>query len=117
MDSDFFYAGLALTENPTTKCFNNNHKTTNRTLRRTRIPVDVCDFGNVVGIAVFDVLGMERGIVRVVSRFLLWFLALNVGCIAAIIAGASLVAQMIGRLLRSAALDGSGNTAKRDKGL
>ena len=51
------------------------------------------------------------------SRFLLWFLALNVGCITAIIAGASLVAQMIGRLLWSATSDGSGNTAKRDKGL
>ena len=51
------------------------------------------------------------------SRFALWFLALNVGCIAAIIAGDWLVAWKIGRLLRSAASDGSGNTAKRNKGL
>jgi len=56
-------------------------------------------------------------IVRVVSGFVPWFLALNVGCIAAIIAAAWLVAWKIGRLLWSAASDGSGNTAKRNKGL
>jgi hypothetical protein len=53
----------------------------------------------------------------VVSRFALWFLALNVGCIAAIIAGDWLVAWKIEGLLWSAASDGSGNTAKRDKSL
>jgi len=52
---------------PTTKRFNNKHKTTNRTLRRTRIPVDVGNFGGVIRIGVFDpegifdVLGIERG--------------------------------------------------------
>lgn len=68
MDSDFFYAGVGLAKKiPTTKRFNNKHKTTNRTLRRTRIPLDVGNFGGVIRIGVFDpegifnVLGIERG--------------------------------------------------------
>jgi hypothetical protein len=79
--------------------------------------VDVCDFGNVAGIAVFDVLGMERGYFGACAKVCPAVLALNVGCIAAIIAAAWLVAWKIGRLLWSAASDGSGNTAKCDKGL
>jgi len=85
--------------------------------------VDVCDFGNVAGIAVFaphgtfGVLGIEWGCCTSDVQVCPVVLALNVGCIAAIIAGAWLVAWKIGRLSRSVASNGSGNTAKRDKGL
>jgi len=68
------------------------------------IPMDVSGFGDVIRIGFRDPRGSSTpkgsstysewngDIVRMVSGFLLWFLALNVGCIAAIIAGVSLVA-------------------------